>query len=152
ILSVAGSFDWPALRDRVEALFGDWQGDAEPLPSPGPPPPKRGHLTKETEQTQIALASASVPPGDPDYYAALGAVNVLSGTMGARLFTEIREKEGLCYAVWATYSSMKERASIVAYAGSRSERAQRTLDLLLRELRRLPEGVEAEEVQRVQVG
>jgi predicted Zn-dependent peptidase len=152
ILSVAGCFEWPALRGQVEALFGDWQGDGEPLPTPGPTPPKRGHLEKQTEQTQIALAYASVPPADPDYYAALGAVNVLSGSMGARLFTEIREKEGLCYAVWASYGSLKDRASIVAYAGSRSERAQRTLDLLLRELRRLPEGVLAEEVERVQVG
>jgi predicted Zn-dependent peptidase len=40
----------------------------------------------------------------------------------------------------------------VAYAGSRNERAQRTLDLLLRELRRLPDGIEAEEVERVRAG
>ncbi len=72
--------------------------------------------------------------------------------MSSRLFTEIREKEGLCYAVWATYSSLRDRASIICYAGSRNERAQRTLDLLLRELRRLPEGVEVEEIERVRAG
>ena len=86
-----------------------------------------------------------MPIGDPDYYAALGAVNVLSGSMSSRLFTEIREKEGLCYSVWASYQTLKDRARIISYAGSRNERAQRTLDLLLRELRRLPEGIENEE-------
>jgi predicted Zn-dependent peptidase len=72
--------------------------------------------------------------------------------MSSRLFTEIREKEGLCYAVWSTYQTLKDRASVISYAGSRNDNAQRTLDLLLRELRRLPEGIEAEEVERVQAG
>src|SRR5205823_219714 len=102
--------------------------------------------------TQIALAYASVPIGDADYYAAMGAVNVLSGGMSARLFTEIREKRGLCYAVWATYQTFKDRASILCYAGTTNERAQETLDVTLAELKRLQEGVESEEVERVQAG
>jgi predicted Zn-dependent peptidase len=134
ILSIAGNFDWNVLRDQVERLLGDWDGGSPALPTSGPALTKMAHVTKDLEQTQVALAYSSVPVRDPDYYAALGAVNVLSGSMSSRLFTEIREKEGLCYA------------------GSRNERAQRTLDLLLRELRRLPEGIEAEEVERVRAG
>jgi predicted Zn-dependent peptidase len=93
-----------------------------------------------------------VPVADPDYYVALGAVNILSGGMGARLFTEIREKEGLCYSVSASYMPMKDRGSVVAHAASLNHQAQRTLDKLLAELRRLPEGIEEEEVERVRVG
>ncbi len=152
ILSVAGNVEWRPLRDQVERLFGDWQGGGESPLAYGPLPQRRGHVVKELEQTQIAVAYPSVPIGGPDYYDALGAVNVLSGNMSSRLFTEIREKEGLCYSVWATYQTMKDRARVVCYAGSRNERAQRTLDLLLRELRRLQEGIEAEEVERVQAG
>jgi predicted Zn-dependent peptidase len=152
ILSVAGNVEWAPLLKQVERLFGDWDGGAGEDLTYGPPPPKRGHVRKELEQTQIGVAFASVPIGHPDYYAAMGAVNVLSGGMSSRLFTEIREKEGLCYAVWATYQTLKDRASVVCYAGSRNERAQRTLDLMLRELRRLVEGVEPEEVERVRAG
>jgi predicted Zn-dependent peptidase len=72
--------------------------------------------------------------------------------MGARLFTEIREKEGLCYSVGASYQPMKDRGAVVAYAASLTNQAQRTLDKLLYELRRLPEGIEDEEVERVRVG
>jgi predicted Zn-dependent peptidase len=152
ILSVAGNVDWEPLRDQVGRLFGDWQGDEEPALKLQRPAGKRAHLAKETTQTQIALAYASVPIGDPDYYAAMGAVNVLSGGMSARLFTEVREKRGLCYAVWASYQTFKDRASILCYAGTTTERAQETLDVTLGELRRLQEGIEPEEVARVQAG
>ena len=83
---------------------------------------------------------------------AMGSVNVLSGGMGARLFTEIREKEGLCYSVGASYQPMKDRGDVIAYAASLNHQAQRTLDKLLEELRKLPAGIEADEVDRVRVG
>ena len=152
ILSVAGNIDWPKLRDQVERLFGDWtSGPAQELKL------KKaiggsGHLKKDTTQTQIAIAYPSVPFGQPEYYAAQGAVQVLSGGMGARLFTEVREKRGLCYSVWASYQTFKDRASILCYAGTTNERAQETLDVTLAELKRLAKGVSEEEVQRVRAG
>jgi predicted Zn-dependent peptidase len=152
ILSVAGNIDWEPLRDLVGQLFGDWQGTTETTLELGPAPRKRAHLEKELEQTQITVAYPSVPVGHDDYYVALGAVNVLSGGMGARLFTEIREKEGLCYSVGASFQPMKDRGSIIAYAASLNHQAQRTLDKLLSELKRLPLGIEDEEVERVRVG
>jgi predicted Zn-dependent peptidase len=152
ILSVAGNIEWEPLRDQVGRLFGDWKGGEAPDLKLGAQPSKRTHLTKETAQTQIALAYASVPIGDAEYYAAMGAVNVLSGGMSARLFTEVREKRGLCYAVWANYQTFKDRASVLCYAGTTNERAQETLDVTLAELRRLQEGIEPEEVERIQAG
>jgi predicted Zn-dependent peptidase len=152
ILSVAGNIDWSTLVPLVGKLFGDWHGGETAPLALGSRPANRGHLTKELEQTQIALAYASVPLGHADYYDALGAVNVLSGSMSSRLFTEIREKEGLCYHVAASYQMVKDRGSVIGYAASSNDRAQRTLDLFLRELGRLADGIEAEEVERVQAG
>jgi len=152
ILSVAGNIKWGPLRDKVGELFGDWQPGAEPTLSLGAQPEKRAHVQKETTQTQIGIAFASVPIGQPGYYDALGAVNVLSGGMSARLFTEVREKRGLCYAVWATYATFKDRAGIFCYAGTTNERAQETLDVTLGELERLQAGIEPDEVERVRAG
>lgn len=152
IVAVAGNVEWPALRDQVGELFGDWEGGSpEPLQTK---PPLRGrtHLPKDTTQTQIAIAYPSVPFGHPEYYDALAATQVLSGGMGARLFTEVREKHGLCYSIHASYVTFKEIAAVFGYAGTTNERAQKTLDLTLSELRRLVEGVTEEEVQRVQAG
>jgi predicted Zn-dependent peptidase len=152
ILSVAGNVEWAPLRDLVERLFGDWEGSGTPDLKLRKKPAPRTHIAKDTTQTQIGIAFPSVPIGHPDYYAALGAVNVLSGGMSARLFTEVREKRGLCYAVWASYETYKDQATVLCYAGSTNERAQETLDVTLGELHRLQDGIKAEEVDRVQAG
>jgi predicted Zn-dependent peptidase len=152
ILSVAGNIEWKSLRDQVDRLFGDWTGPERPPLKMGKAAGGRAHLKKDTTQTQIAIAYPSVPFGDPDYYAAQGAVQVLSGGMSARLFTEVREKRGLCYAVWASYQTFKDRASVLCYAGTTNERAQETLAVTLEEVVRLKDGIAREEVERVQAG
>ena len=152
ILSVAGNIEWKPLKDQVGRLFGDWSGNEIPSFHVGKNPPGRGHLAKDTTQTQIAIAYPSVPFGHPDYYAAQGAVHVLSGGMSARLFTEVREKRGLCYAVWASYLTFKDRACILCYAGTTNERAQETLAVTLEEVLRLKEGITRDEIDRLQAG
>jgi predicted Zn-dependent peptidase len=72
--------------------------------------------------------------------------------MSARLFTEVREKRGLCYAIGARYHSLKEAAGIMCYAGTIPDKAQETLDVIVSEFRRLSEGVEQHELDRAKVG
>jgi len=152
VISVAGDIQWDALKGQFEALFGDWS----PLPRPTLTVEAgrlgSGHLEKDLEQTQIALAYPSVPIGSDDFYNARGAVAVLSQDMSSRLFTNVREKHGLCYSVYASYETFKDRASIIAYAGAKPELAQETLDRTLHELRTLKDGIEQEELDRVKVG
>jgi predicted Zn-dependent peptidase len=152
LLSVAGNIDWPSLRDQVGRLFGDWEPGEDPPLRYGEQRSPRAHIVKETQGTQITLAYPSVPIGDPDYYVALGAVNVLSGSSSARLFTEVREKRGLCYAVSASYQTFKDRASVICYADPPADKAQETLDVMSAELKRLGDGIDADEVERVRVG
>jgi predicted Zn-dependent peptidase len=152
ILAVAGDIDWRALKAEVERLFGDWKpGERLPV-TPRPMAPRSDHLTKDIDQTQIALAFPSVPIGHADFYNARGAVGVLSQDMSSRLFTNVREKHGLCYSVYASYETFKDRASIVGYAGARPELAQETLDRTLDEFRSLVNGIEQDELDRVKVG
>ncbi len=152
ILAVAGMFDWPALRGAVEETFGGWP--AKPAAALALKPGPRGarHLTQETNQAQIGLAYDTLPENHPESILVHTATSVLSGGMGARLFTEIREKQGLCYSVHAGYQSFKDRAAIFGYAGTAPERAQRTLDSFRAELDRLAQGVTQEELDRAVIG
>jgi predicted Zn-dependent peptidase len=95
----------------------------------------------------------SVPTISSDsYYEVAAAVSILSGSMSSRLFTEVREKRGLCYAVGANYKSLKDYAGIACYAGTTPDKAQQTLDVILEQFRSLKEGISTEELQRAKVG
>jgi predicted Zn-dependent peptidase len=72
--------------------------------------------------------------------------------MSSRLFTEVREKRGLCYAVGASYNTHRQAAGICCYAGTTPEKAQETLDVTIGEFRRLGQGVNEQEVARAKVG
>ena len=152
VISVAGDIQWDALSAQVQQLFGDWQAKKRPDVKVETARAGSAHMEKDLEQTQISLAYPSVPIGNDDFYNARGAVAVLSQDMSSRLFTNVREKHGLCYAVYASYEAFKDRASIVAYAGAKPELAQETLDRTMHELRTLKDGIEDEELDRVKVG
>lgn len=148
ILGVAGKVDPEEIRQTVEKLFGDWTGPARPVIQDGNRGATVDHISHESTQTQIGLAYDSVPYSHPQYFEAWGAVSVLSGGSSSRLFTEVREKRGLCYSVYATLHSLKHEARVLCYAGSTSDRAQETLDVMLQEIDRLKGGIGEDELAR----
>lgn len=152
ILAIAGDIDWPAVRDTVDALFADWPSQTQAPIRVSEHVRESAHVAKELEQTQIAFAFPSIPISDPDFYNARGAVGVLSLDMSSRLFSNVREKHGLCYSVWASYETFKDRGAIIGYAGAKPELAQETLDRTMYEIRNLVHGIEAEELDRVKIG
>ena len=152
ILAFAGHFDWPALRERVAERVEDWTGDCdEPSPN-GPASRGVAHETAQTAQVHIALAYDAVPEPHEDALLQKAAASVLSGGMSGRLFTEVREKRGLCYAVFAQYAGQRDRGAMLGYAGTTAPRAQETLDVMVAELRRLGRGVQGDEFNRAIVG
>ena len=152
ILAVAGNIDFDEIKNEVGKYFGDWQArPPEPIKLM-PPPGNVRHETQESEQTHIGIAYPSIPETHEEYYVMRLAIEVLSGGMSGRLFTEIREKRGLVYNVSAGYSSLKGQGSIFGYAGTSNERAQATLDTFIQELYRMVEGVTQAELDRAKTG
>jgi predicted Zn-dependent peptidase len=156
VLSIAGDIDADALFERLNAMLEDWQGQPADIA-----PEQQGirgvhHLEQTSNQVHIALSyDAPRETDDPNcWYERLGTA-VLSGGMSGRLFTEVREKRGLCYSVYASYGSGKHHGRVTAYAGTTPERAQETLDVLIGELERIRTGagaVNASEFERARTG
>lgn len=148
ILGIAGNVDVDAIVGLVEEAFGGWKGKPAPEFKTAPRGAARDHLPHESTQTQIGIAYDSVPYRSPEYYAAWAVVGVLSGGMSSRLFTEVREKRGLCYSVYASLNGTRDEGRILCYAGTTNERAQETLDVTLQELTRLGNGIAEDELDR----
>jgi len=152
IFAVAGKYDFDELVRQIGTLFEtNAQESAAPI-SIGPKAGKYTHIHNDGTQVHIGLMTETVKPTDEDYHNARVAVSVLSGGMSARLFTEVREKRGLCYAIGARYHGLKEAAGIMCYAGTTPERGQETLDVIIREFNRLEKGISEEEIERAKVG
>jgi predicted Zn-dependent peptidase len=149
ILGVAGRIQWEPLVELVGQLLGDWPSLPSAAIAERPAGEQYRHVVYDSKQTQIGIAYRSVPYRHADYFRAWGAVGVLSGGMSARLFTEVREKRGLCYSVQASYHTLLDRGAVFCYAGTGSERAQETLDVTMGELVRLRAGVEEQELARL---
>jgi predicted Zn-dependent peptidase len=149
ILGVAGRIDWESLKELVGELFGDWEPGETPTIVEGEALGGYRHFPYESSQMQIGIAYPSVPYRHPGYFPAWGAVGALSGGMSSRLFTEVRERRGLCYSVYASYHTFRDRGAVLCYAGSSTERAQETLDVTLGELVRLAKGIEESELDRM---
>jgi predicted Zn-dependent peptidase len=149
ILAVAGKFDWQRLVGQVGELFGDWETAPEAALAETASRQRSSHIACDSSQTHIGIAYPSVPCNHPDFFNARGAVGVLSDGMSSRLFTEVRENRGLCYAIFASYHSLRDRGSVLCYAGTSTDRAQETLDVTLLQLSRLSEGIHSDELDRV---
>ena len=153
IFTLAGKYDFELVCRQIESLFEhseDSGGQVEI--SVGDRAGKYTHIENDGAQVHIGLMTGTVRPADEDYYNARVAVSVLSGGMSARLFTEVREKRGLCYAIGARYHGLKDMAGVMCYAGTTPEKAQETLDVIIAEFNRLAEGVSEEEIARAKVG
>ena len=153
IFAVAGKYDFDAIAAQMGNLFSRTKTAAQRSAvlvrdKAG----KYTHLHNDGAQVHIGLMTETVKPTDKDYYNARVAVSVLSGGMSARLFTEVREKRGLCYAVRAQYHCLKDAAGIMCYAGTTPDKAQETLDVIMAEFDRLSAEISEEEIERAKVG
>lgn len=156
VLAVAGNVDPGNLILRLEELTSEWAGECDKIETQGNPERGMDHIEDDSNQVQIILLAEA--PSERDERKALltkVAVNVLSGGMSGRLFTQVREERGLCYAVSAGYRGDDRFGVMSAYVGTTPERAQESLDVLTDELIKIttPEGrITEAEFHRAKIG
>ncbi|MHC4089935.1 MAG: M16 family metallopeptidase [Planctomycetota bacterium] len=149
-VSVAGPVDPQSIAEVLDRHFGGW-GNNRPG---GRDPrnytfePARSHHPKDIEQEQIAICFPSAAATDDDFPAERVMLGVLAGGMSARLFTEVREKQGLAYDVHAGHENPRAHGMIFVSASCKPERAETTFQTLLREIDRLSEDLTEDELQR----
>jgi predicted Zn-dependent peptidase len=140
VVSVAGNVTHQEVVATMTERLADWPSSPANgyLPAPdGFHSPRWLVENRPTEQGHVCLATPGLPRTHPDRFA-LGLLNtVLGDGMSSRLFLEVRESQGLAYAVDSTLSMLEETGLLVVYAGVDSERSPQAIRAVLNELDRL---------------
>ncbi|MHC4232139.1 MAG: M16 family metallopeptidase [Planctomycetota bacterium] len=152
LFSISGNYDFGAVCKQIESLFDTQHTHGLNLKEPIFKEKYYSHFPSEGAQVHIGLMTPTPTMVSDGYYELAAAVSILSGSMSSRLFTEVREKRGLCYAVGASYKTLKDYAGVSCYAGTTPDKAQQTLDVILEQFRVLKEGITEDELQRAKVG
>ena len=108
-------------EDRLEELFGRFpsitpNGTFEPAPTFAPTTLVE---RRNSKQSHLRMSyRPQIDPRDPEQRAALGVYStLLGGSMGSRLFDEIREQRGLAYSVYALDHSFADVPILQLSAG-----------------------------------
>jgi predicted Zn-dependent peptidase len=144
------------IGDDLVERIGEMLGDLEDAPTGAPLPALASANgsrvkvhTKASDQAHICLGVRSRPIVDPDRYVLMVLSTVLGGGMSSRLFTEVRERRGLAYYVFATNHAYTDAGSLYAQAGVDIDRIDDAVETVAAELRTIAgEAVPEEELRK----
>ncbi|MEO1721511.1 MAG: pitrilysin family protein [Pseudomonadota bacterium] len=112
------------------------------------PPPGVEVVNLEIPQSVAIFGHAGIPRDDPDYIPAFVMNYILGGGgFSSRLMTEVREKRGLAYGVYAYLADIDGAPLYLGSVSTENERIGESLDVIRAEWTRMAEnGVTAQEL------
>ncbi|CEH11052.1 M16 family metallopeptidase [Anaplasma phagocytophilum] len=105
---------------------------------------ERSHL----EQVNIIIGFPGVPYGDERFHAMQVLDTILGSGLSSRLFQEVREKLGLVYSICSFNYSYSDSGLFSVHAATDSTKLPILLQTVTTELKKLPDTIEDEELQR----
>jgi predicted Zn-dependent peptidase len=124
---VVGNLDHVPANGEVDALFERFP--RLPAPEPYEPAPQDIETRvmveqRDTNQSHLRMMyRPSFDVSDPAQRSAMTVYStLLGGSMGSRLFDEIREQRGLCYSVWAADHAFADLPVLALGAGLESSK------------------------------
>jgi predicted Zn-dependent peptidase len=152
VVGVAGKLD-AGLQEDIERLLGDLEQAATGTPAPAGVEangdPRVKIHTKASDQAHLCLGVPSYPFDHPDRYALQLLSTVLGTGMSSRLFTEVRERRGLAYYIYAVNHSYTDVGSLLSQAGVDIERVDEAITTIADELKKITdEAVPSDELEK----
>ncbi len=151
VITAAGQLDHEHIVGLVRERFEDLS-DA-PLEPADPSPATHARIAirhkKALEQVHLCLGVPSYPLSHESRFACYVLNTLLGGGMSSRLFQNIREKQGLAYAVFSELNPYSDTGCLAVYAGTSLASARKVVSSILTEFCRLKqEPVGEEELRR----
>jgi predicted Zn-dependent peptidase len=150
VVTAAGNLTHDRLVALVREHFEDLKPGA-PLPAEAIPATHARialRNKKSLEQVHLCLGVPSYPLPHQERFACYVLNTLLGGGMSSRLFQNIRERQGLAYAVFSELNPYRDTGCLSIYAGTSIESAGRVVESILKEFRQLKESPVSEEELR----
>lgn len=153
VISAAGNFNAALLRKKLEARLSSLTPGADNLRLAQSVQPLNENTSvaaeKESNLTWFMLGFPAPSVADPDYPAMKVLNSVLGGGMSSRLFSILRDDQGLAYSTSSYYPSRAGESHFVTYVIALPENAELAKEGMLAILQDIKEnGISTEELER----
>lgn len=136
ILTVAGGVTQDRVMDLAKKYFSGLESKGVMSQTQAKVNQKKPQAllhTKKSDQAHFIVGFVGYPRGHKDRYKEAILATILGGGMSSRLFTEVREKRGLCYSVRADVDHFIDTGYFTAYAGVALDKMDEAVKVILDE-------------------
>jgi predicted Zn-dependent peptidase len=151
IIAAAGSLNHERFAELVRQKFSHLKAKQNGFKQTAPQTFSKiiARNKKSLEQVQICMGVPALQIADDRRYVAYVLNTLLGGGMSSRLFQNIRENQGLCYAIYSDLNSYRDTGCLSIFAGTSQEWAPKVVESVVGEFRNLKkESVSDEELSR----
>ncbi len=148
VVVATGAVDHAAVVAEVERRFGGFNGPKAPTPQAARFGGGARLEARDLEQVHIAVALEGLPQRHPDLYSLQVYSAVLGGGMSSRLFQEVREKRGLCYAIYCYHAPYTDTGVFSLYSGTDAADADELMRVVVGEMAAAANDLNEAEVAR----
>jgi predicted Zn-dependent peptidase len=149
VVSAAGAIDHEKLVRHVEALFGgltrrESRGEQMARYVGGV-----SASARPFEQSHVVIGLPGPSYLEEDFYAAQVFSGLFGGGMSSRLFQEIRENRGLCYAIYSSVWGLRDAGMLAVHAATGPDQIEQLAAIVAEQLGDIADkGPSAAEMQR----
>jgi predicted Zn-dependent peptidase len=120
LITAAGNLEHHQILALAEKYFGGLKPARKTKTDPAPIPKAPIVLRdkKALEQVQLYVAAPSIPIAHPDRFTCYVMNTILGGGVSSRLFQNIRERQGLAYAVSSELINYRDVGMLAVYAAT----------------------------------
>ncbi|MBA5778392.1 insulinase family protein [Stappia sp. F7233] len=148
VLAAAGKVDHRQIVALAEERFSGVPGDAAPVDADASYTGGSNRLERDLMEVQFLLGFEGKPYKADDYYAIQVLASVMGGGMSSRLFQEVREARGLCYAIYSFHWAFRDTGLFGVHAATGQEDVEELIPVILGELSRASLDISQEEIER----
>ncbi|ASP36220.1 pitrilysin family protein [Labrenzia sp. VG12] len=148
VLAAAGAVDHDDLVALAREKFGGFSGEQAATEAAANYCGGETLRPKELMEAQVLIGFEGRPYKSQDYYAIQILASVLGGGMSSRLFQEIREKHGLCYAIYSFHWAFSDTGLFGLHAATSQEDLGALMPMIVGELISATQTITDEEVAR----